>query len=114
MADRQHDLRLGAWGLLLLALVAGFWTFRLVLGGSKTPGFGDPLLYFYPAYAATYGEFARGQLPLWNPYQLCGIAWLARTERVPQSRTADTVSTSKRFTGMVMPAPGQRAAQPAV
>src|SRR5262249_13093982 len=34
-------------------------------------------LYFYPLYEATYRRIAAGVLPTWNPYQLCGIPWIA-------------------------------------
>ncbi len=36
----------------------------------------DIEVYLYPIYEATYGRLASGVLPLWNPYQLCGIPWL--------------------------------------
>ncbi len=57
-------------GLCGLAVAA--WLLRL-------PNAAQPVdldVYFYPIYEATYGRLAAGVLPLWNPYQLCGIPWL--------------------------------------
>jgi hypothetical protein len=48
---------------------------RLPARGTAQPV--DLDVYFYPIYEATYGRLAAGVLPLWNPYQLCGIPWLA-------------------------------------
>jgi hypothetical protein len=36
----------------------------------------DLRMYFYPVYEAFYGRLAGGTLPLWNPWQLCGVPWL--------------------------------------
>ena len=36
----------------------------------------DLHLYFYPTYEAVYRHWA-ADFPTWNPYQLCGIPWLA-------------------------------------
>ena len=38
---------------------------------------GDLINYFLPAYETTFGYMANGQMPLWNPYNLCGLPWLA-------------------------------------
>lgn len=66
------------WALGLAAVVALYWWARLVHPG-RIIGFAnsDLLLYHYPTYDAAYDWLARGLLPLWNPYQLCGIPWLA-------------------------------------
>jgi len=74
---RRDRLAIAAAALLLVGLIAGFWIFRIVLGGSRFPGWGDPLTYYYPHYMATGAMLAQGSLPIWNPYQLCGIPWLA-------------------------------------
>ena len=77
MQLRRDRLAIAATTLLLVGLIAGFWVFRIVLGGSRFPGWGDPLTYYYPHYMATGAMLAQGSLPIWNPYQLCGIPWLA-------------------------------------
>ncbi len=69
---------------VLSALVVGFWLLRIVLpgseGGEKSPVGDDLLLYYLPVYQATAELLLRGELPLWNPYQLCGIPWLATAQ----------------------------------
>jgi hypothetical protein len=62
----------------LVAVVALWWWLKLV-----RPGIfilyanSDLLVYYYPLYDAAYAWLAHGVVPLWNPYQLCGIPWLA-------------------------------------
>ena len=59
-------------GLGLCVVVLAAWVLRL-------PATAQPVdldVYFYPTYEATYQRLAGGVLPLWNPYQLCGIPWL--------------------------------------
>jgi len=74
-ADRSNRLRL--WVILsALILIGVFWYFRVVLAGTKPPGFFDVLNYYYPQYRATFGALGSGELPLWNPYQLAGVPWL--------------------------------------
>ncbi len=58
-------------GLGLVALVVLFWSVQL-LGGRGDKSL-DAFEYHYPSYLWLYGELAHGHLPLWNPYQLCGI-----------------------------------------
>jgi len=71
------DGRLRALGALAV-LAAAFFAFRLVFRGrGMVLVNGDVLLYFYPLYETTYARMAAGHLPLWNPYQLCGLPWLA-------------------------------------
>ena len=62
--------------LLAALLITGFWISQIALGGHGYPGFGDALHYYYPHYKATFGLWGQGELPLWNPYQLCGVPWL--------------------------------------
>ncbi len=62
----------GAALLALCALVAGFWVFRLVI--SAQPVESDIHGYYHPLYLATWGL---GSPSTWNPYQLCGVPWLA-------------------------------------
>lgn len=61
--------------LALAVVVALFWAVQLIGGeGGKAL---DAFEYHYPDYLWLYGELAKGHLPLWNPYQLCGIPTLA-------------------------------------
>ncbi len=46
-------------------------------GGTELAAAGDTLLYYYPQYESAGAALRTGQLPLWNPYQLCGHPWLA-------------------------------------
>src|SRR5258705_13869813 len=62
----------------LAAVVTLYWWARLVRPGRHV-GFpnSDVLLYHSPLYETAYDWLSRGVLPSWNPYQLCGIPWLA-------------------------------------
>ncbi len=37
----------------------------------------DLFLYYYPTYEQMYARVRAGELPRWNPWQLCGTPWLA-------------------------------------
>ena len=64
--------------LATAALVMAWWITRLLGPGSRTSQASyDLRAYFYPLYEGFYGRLAKGSLPLWNPYQLCGLPWLA-------------------------------------
>jgi hypothetical protein len=64
--------------ILGLASVAAYFVLCILLAGKGPPLGGDDLLYYYyPTYLATAEQLRRGTLPLWNPYQLCGVPWLA-------------------------------------
>jgi hypothetical protein len=66
------------WGGLALTLVVlASWWLRLPRGPNADALDLDVNLYFYPLYEATAARLATGVLPTWNPYQLCGIPWLA-------------------------------------
>jgi hypothetical protein len=70
-------LRAGRWSaalILLCALVAGFWALRLVLSAELVETRQDANVYYHPLYLATWGL---GRPPFWNPYQQCGVPWLA-------------------------------------
>jgi len=56
--------------LLALALIAFF---MVSVKGSGPEKFLDAFEFYYPSYKWLYAELAAGRLPLWNPYQLCGI-----------------------------------------
>jgi len=60
--------------LVLGGTVLAFWWYRIVLP-AKTLALTttDLRIFFYPAYLALFGRLERGELPLWNPYQLCGV-----------------------------------------
>lgn len=69
---RGGAARATVWaGAGLVALVVVFWAARLL--GGEGPKALDAYEYHYPTYVWLYGEIAEGRLPLWNPYQLCGI-----------------------------------------
>jgi hypothetical protein len=64
-------------GVALAVAVLASWGLRLPRGpGADALDF-DVNLYFYPVYEATYRRIAAGTIPTWNPWQLCGIPWLA-------------------------------------
>jgi hypothetical protein len=63
--------------LALAVGVALFWIFRIIPGERIILANGDLYGYFYPAYASAYALLHTGELPLWNPFQLCGLPWLA-------------------------------------
>jgi hypothetical protein len=65
-------------GAIALALIVlGAWMLRIPRGAGAGALNLDVDLYFYPLYEATYRRIAAGVLPTWNPYQLCGIPWIA-------------------------------------
>jgi len=65
-------------GLGLAVVVALYWWVCLVRPGRIVDfANSDLLLYHYPLYDTAYDWLASGVVPLWNPYQLCGIPWLA-------------------------------------
>jgi hypothetical protein len=60
------------------AAIAVVWE-RGFLAPARTFTFAslDLFLYYLPMAEAVYGALAHGRLPLWNPYQLCGMPLLA-------------------------------------
>jgi len=58
----------------LAALVVVWWALRF--GESAPREALDTLLYFLPVYATIAEHFRAGAVPLWNPYQLCGLPWI--------------------------------------
>jgi hypothetical protein len=83
MSSAQASLRSrvrSRWltGLGLGALVAAFWLLRILRSGTDVGLLtSDVFLYYLPIYQTLYGTLQDGSLPLWNPYQLCGIPRLA-------------------------------------
>ncbi len=79
MSSAQPLLR-SRWiaGLGLTLVVALFWLYRILLSGTDVGLLrSDVFLYYLPIYETLYGTLLEGRLPLWNPYQLCGIPRLA-------------------------------------
>jgi hypothetical protein len=66
----------GRFALLLAALV--FCTFPAVLLGKQTFVFRDFGLFSFPVAHYFRECFWRGELPLWNPYNYCGVPFLAQ------------------------------------
>jgi hypothetical protein len=67
---------LGALGLGILVLA--WWWHAFTTGEGPLAAVNlDIVFYFYPTYEAAARWLARGALPLWNPYQLCGLPWFA-------------------------------------
>jgi hypothetical protein len=69
---RRRNELVGA--LALAAFVAAWWATRF--GESAPHAALDVLLYFLPSYATIAAHFRHGVIPLWNPYQLCGLPWI--------------------------------------
>src|SRR6185503_737036 len=69
-------LRATLAAIVLAAVVAMLWNDKLVSGDRFELANVDAGGYLYPAYETTYARMANGVLPLWNPYQLCGVPWL--------------------------------------
>ncbi|MEE8507590.1 MAG: hypothetical protein V3T07_00885, partial [Myxococcota bacterium] len=64
---------LGLAALVLVFLIQrGVWPGDALTGNSV-----DLRYYFLPLYEITFGAMASGRLPLWNPYHLTGVPWLA-------------------------------------
>lgn len=74
-AGMKVDLGVVA-GIVLFGAV--FWCCRMVLTQTK-PLFAstDYFLQIYPMTAATAGSYTSGALPLWEPYQSCGVPMMA-------------------------------------
>ncbi|MDP3938059.1 MAG: lysylphosphatidylglycerol synthase domain-containing protein [Deltaproteobacteria bacterium] len=72
-----------AQGLLVaLAFTAAallFWQFRVIAPATEPEGFFQTDFYslLYPMYHYGYGEMLAGRVPLWNPYTLAGLPFLA-------------------------------------
>lgn len=64
---------------LFIALAPTFWIETEIRGGSIGEAYENSDLYqfIYPVYTHVYGRLRSGELPLWNPRQLCGIPLLA-------------------------------------
>lgn len=66
--------------LLFVALAGGFWVHRVYWDPPEGPtsfGYQDGLLHALPTASFLHAELQRGNLPLWNPYQMAGQPFLA-------------------------------------
>jgi hypothetical protein len=71
--------------LVPLGLLAGallFWEMRVIAPATVRGGLlpTDYYTLMYPRYLYGYGEILAGRIPLWNPYDYCGIPFLATLE----------------------------------
>ena len=67
--------------LALCALVVAWWGVRSLAPGARVTIVSlDLRNYFLPLYEAFYTRVASGRLPLWNPYQLCGLPWIGTVQ----------------------------------
>jgi hypothetical protein len=73
--DRSSRV-LAALGLAALVALAWWIDGHLSPGKTTSKSF-DLVNYYFPLYRVTFGWIADGKLPLWNPYHLTGIPWLA-------------------------------------
>jgi hypothetical protein len=70
-----------AAGVFFLAMaVVLFWDYIYPLGRPARMLFGDFPRHFYPYRAFATSMLANWQLPLWNPFEGCGIDFVARLE----------------------------------
>lgn len=53
------------------------WIFAPALDGGSSFAFRDAAHYYHPLFEYIRGEWGRGQLPLWNPYENIGMPLLA-------------------------------------
>ena len=74
---RWRKTATAASALGLAVLIWASWALRFVGDPKNSSVPLDIGLYFWPIYETTYGRIAKGLLPLWNPYQLCGLPWVA-------------------------------------
>ena len=72
--NRWRDLA----GPVLLALAAVIFFWPVVAGQAWLPrGGGDSVSFIYPMYRFAAQSFWEGTIPLWNPYQYAGSAFIA-------------------------------------
>ncbi len=71
-------------GIVALTAVSALMLAGLSLGGWRlvtfTFSFSDLTSYFAPKYAYAAQQIAAWRLPLWNPFEFCGLPFLAATE----------------------------------
>lgn len=71
--------------VLLLTLIGAFWVHRVYIDRPSQHGFAssDMSRYFYPTAVFMHRELRSGNLPLWNPYQMAGMPFLAALHQSP-------------------------------
>ncbi len=78
---RWNKLASPLFALLLFAgLSTTFWIHRVHVERPELRRLilnADAFIYFYPAAVFLQNELRRGELPLWNPYQLAGQPFVA-------------------------------------
>ena len=65
------------WIAFGLVGVLAAWIFAPALDGGSSFAFRDAAHYYHPLFEYIRGEWGRGQLPLWNPYENIGMPLLA-------------------------------------
>jgi hypothetical protein len=64
--------------VFLSFLLVLFWNSKMVRQTTyPSPFTGDMLHYYIPSYVFTAENLTRFHLPLWDPYQMCGVPYLA-------------------------------------
>ena len=80
MRSANGRLKALAVPLLFAALAAGMWVHRVYLDEPQRPptfGYLDVFRHAYPTAVFLHDELRRGNLPLWNPYQMAGQPFVA-------------------------------------
>lgn len=78
MALSPQEFRLKPhWIAFGLVGVLAAWIFAPALDGDSSFAFRDAAHYYHPLFEYIRGEWGRGQLPLWNPYENIGMPLLA-------------------------------------
>src|SRR2546427_9648926 len=72
-----------ALGFALLAATFWFGIFTANFTATPTTGYSrDLYAQFFPRYVYAASVMWRGDIPLWNPYELCGMPFLATAQGV--------------------------------
>ena len=73
---RKHEVLPAALALSIFIVL--FWAGLFFTG--RLPFFRDSSLQFYPWQEFATASIRAGELPLWNPYSLCGVPFLANLQ----------------------------------
>ncbi len=75
---RLPSLRYWVLGAGFVTVAALFWVYRILRPGTELELLiTDLFVYYLPSYEILYGALLAGEIPLWNPYQICGTPMLA-------------------------------------
>jgi hypothetical protein len=77
-ANPESNDWLTPWRFALLLALCAFASFPQIFLGSQTFVYRDFGYFTYPAASFARECFQRGEFPLWNPYNCCGIPFLAQ------------------------------------